>query len=426
MKLRIFSLLFPFLLSAQGYTSYFTGSPIDKVTTTEFGVCMMGGATEHDNAMRWLLQKANGGDVVVLRSSGSNGYNNYLYSELSVTVNSVETLVITSVAGASNPYVLDKVSKAEMIWFAGGDQWNYISYFKNNALEDVINNHINVKHAPIGGTSAGMAILGSAYFSAQNGSVTSAQALTNPYNTNVTLGHNDFLEVPFMNNVITDTHYDNPDRRGRQAAFIARLKNDSAMNVNGIACNEYVAVCIDDHGKAEVFGDYPNYQEFAYFIQGNCNNVGNVNTCQPNTQLSWNYPDGALKVYKVPGTMTGINYFNVDNWQNAIGSGGSWENWSINNGTLTTPSGLAPDCALATTTFDDDFVQITPNPFAERFVVNGIESGKLNIYDSQGRHVLSAIFKNECKVNTTSLAKGLYIIKIESKGKTTVRKVLKN
>lgn len=69
---------------------------------------MMGGASEHDNAMVWLLQKTDGGDVVVLRSSGSNGYNDYLYSELGVTVNSVETLVITSVAGATNPYVLEK------------------------------------------------------------------------------------------------------------------------------------------------------------------------------------------------------------------------------------------------------------------------------------------------------------------------------
>ena len=270
MKSKILALLFPLFALSQGYTSYFTGSATDRVVATDFGVCLMGGATEHDNAMRWLLQKANGGDVVVLRSSGSNGYNDYLYTQLGVTVNSVETLVITSVAGATNPYVLNKVAKAEMIWFAGGDQWDYISYFKNNALEDLINQHINTKHAPIGGTSAGMAILGGKYFSAQNGSVTSAEALANPYNSLVTLGNDDFLQVPYLDNVITDTHYDNPDRRGRQAVFLARFKNDLSINVNGIACNEYVAVCIDNMGKARVFGDYPNYQEFAYFIQGNC------------------------------------------------------------------------------------------------------------------------------------------------------------
>lgn len=92
-----------------------------------------------------MLEKANGGDVVILRSSGSNGYNDYFYSQLGVAVNSVETLVITSVAVATNPYALNKVANAEMIWFAGGDQWNYVSYFKDNALEDLLNHHINLK-----------------------------------------------------------------------------------------------------------------------------------------------------------------------------------------------------------------------------------------------------------------------------------------
>ena len=425
MKSKILALLFPLFALSQGYTSYFTGSATDRVVATDFGVCLMGGATEHDNAMRWLLQKANGGDVVVLRSSGSNGYNDYLYTQLGVTVNSVETLVITSVAGATNPYVLNKVAKAEMIWFAGGDQWDYISYFKNNALEDLINQHINTKHAPIGGTSAGMAILGGKYFSAQNGSVTSAEALANPYNSLVTLGNDDFLQVPYLDNVITDTHYDNPDRRGRQAVFLARFKNDLSINVNGIACNEYVAVCIDNMGKARVFGDYPNYQEFAYFIQGNCTNSTNVNTCQLNTPLTWNFPQGALKVYKVPGTMTGINYFNLDNWQNAIGSGGSFENWSINSGVLVANPGAAPDCTLTTNEFEENGIQILPNPFTDSFTVNGIESGILNIYDSQGRVVLATHFSNTSNINTTALSKGIYSIKIESQGKMTLRKALK-
>ena len=87
-----------------------------------------------------------------------------MYSTLGFTVNSVETLVITSVTGATNPYVLNKVANAELIWFAGGDQFQYVSYFKNNALENLINNHINAKNAPIGGTSAGMAILGGKTF----------------------------------------------------------------------------------------------------------------------------------------------------------------------------------------------------------------------------------------------------------------------
>ena len=54
----------------------------------------MGGAREDDNAMRWFLKQADGGDILVLRTSGSNGYNDYLYSELQVNVNSVESIVV--------------------------------------------------------------------------------------------------------------------------------------------------------------------------------------------------------------------------------------------------------------------------------------------------------------------------------------------
>ncbi len=49
--------------------------------------------------------------------------------------------------------------------------------------EDALNNFINVKQGVIGGTSAGMAILGNYYFTAANGTVTDEQALSNPYHS---------------------------------------------------------------------------------------------------------------------------------------------------------------------------------------------------------------------------------------------------
>lgn len=67
-----------------------------------------------------------------------------------------------------------------------------------------------------------MAILGEAYFDALQGSVTSSEALSNPYDPLVSIGRNDFLRVPFLKRVITDTHFDNPDRRGRHFTFLAR------------------------------------------------------------------------------------------------------------------------------------------------------------------------------------------------------------
>ena len=417
-------ILLPFFGFSQGYTSYFTGNSTNLTTNPEFGVCLMGGATEHDNAMIWLLQKANGGDVVVLRSSGSNGYNDYLYTDLGVTVNSVETLVITSVAGATNPYVLDKVSKAEMIWFAGGDQWNYVSFFKNNALEDILNNHINVKNAPIGGTSAGMAILGQQYFSAQNGSITSAQALNNPYHANITIGYDDFLSVPFLENVITDTHYDNPDRKGRQTTFLARNKNQLNENVFGIACNEYVAVCIGTDGKAHVYGDFPAYDEFAYFIQSNCENLNIPETCVAGTPLTWNNSGQALKVYKVGGTMDGTNYFDVNVWGNGIGLGGNWENWSVTNGVLNIVPGVAPNCILNNQDFNQNEIILYPNPVKNTLYIDGLLGVSYTIYDAQGRLIkASDSISNE--INVSSFSSGIYLIKILSEGKIKSKKFIK-
>ena len=87
-KLTLFMfLLWAFTAQAQNYVSYFTGNDVDVVTSPLGGVCLMGGATESDDAMKWFLERCDGGDVLVLRASGSDGYNDYLYSELGISVN---------------------------------------------------------------------------------------------------------------------------------------------------------------------------------------------------------------------------------------------------------------------------------------------------------------------------------------------------
>ena len=425
-KFLLLIFLIPVTIFAQGYTSYFTGNATNITTTPTDGTCLMGGATESDNAMRWMLQRANGGDILVLRCSGSYGYNNYFYTTLGVPVNSVETLVITSVAGATNPYVLDKVANAEMIWFAGGDQSLYVNYFKNNALEDLLNNHISVKHAPIGGTSAGMAILGGKYFAALNGSVTSPQALTNPYNSFVTIGVNDFLNIPYMNDVTTDTHFDNPDRKGRLMTFMAKNATDFNIRTYGIASNEYVAVCIDATGKAIVFGDYPNYQEFAYFAQTNCQPNYLPENCVSGSPLNWNRNGEAVKVYKVPGTINGTNYFQLSDW--TTGSGGSWENWSVNNGAFVSANGSQASCNLNNNVafFDENNVSVYPNPFNDLITINTSESGIIKIVDVSGKIILEDLISKNATIKTTSFAAGVYFFTFTSNGKSFTKKIIKN
>ncbi len=418
----LFLLIFNVVLS-QNYTEYSTWSTIDMVVSPDSGVCMMGGATEHDEAMRWFLLKANGGDVLVLRASGSDGYNNYFYSELGISVNSVTTFVINNEAGALDSYVLNKIANAEAIWFAGGDQYNYVSYFKNNDMEDALNHFINIKQGVIGGTSAGMAILGNYYFDAANGTVTNAQALANPYDSRVSLGYNDFLSIPYLENVVTDTHYDDPDRRGRHSVFLARFAQDNTSRSFGIACNEYTAVCVEPDGRASVYGDYPNYEEHAFFLQANCVLDFDPENCSSGNPLDWNRNGEAIKVYKVPGTNLGTNYFDISDWE--TGSGGTWQNWYITNGTFVTSSGSNPQCnSLSIQDNEDTKVQVFPNPFEDTiYITSKVELNKVKLFNVLGREVETIIDSNS--IDTSLLLSGLYFLKLESNSFKQTIKLIK-
>ena len=329
-------------LQAQNYISYFTGNTVDATSNPKGGACLMGGASEDDNAMKWFLQQADGGDILVLRASGSDGYNDYLFSQLGIPVNSVETIVCLNPLSGSDPYIVEKISKAEGIWFAGGDQWNYISYWRNTPMNVALNQAIE-RNCVLGGTSAGMAILGGIYFSAENGTVTSATTLNDPYSASVTVSNIPFLALPYLTQVITDTHYDNPDRRGRHVGFMARNTAETQNTTYGIACDEYVAICIDTLGMASIFGEYPAYDDYAYFVLPNCEVENNFpENCAAGFPLTWNQNNQALKAFKAYGTIGGTSSFNLNNWME--GTGGLWQDWWVDNGVLNEQSSDSPQC----------------------------------------------------------------------------------
>lgn len=307
------------------------GSTSDVTTNHQPGIVLAGGATDNDNAMSWFLAKAAGGDVVVLRSSGTDGYNDYLYN-LGPAVNSVETFLIDARSKAEDPGVAQSVRNAEALFIAGGDQADYVSFWKGTALGDAINYLVTTKGVTIGGTSAGCAIQGGVYFSALNGTVTSAEALSNPYGTTVQLGNGDFIQHSILSNVVTDTHYDNPDRRGRHMTFMARMIKDWGIDARGIGVEEYAAVCIEPNGTARVFGD-PAFDDNAFFLQSY---GGNPETCVSGSPLTWNRSGQAVKVYKIKGDDTGNKTFNLSTWNS--GNGGIWEDFSVNNGNLSVNS----------------------------------------------------------------------------------------
>ncbi|XLS29408.1 cyanophycinase [Flavobacteriaceae bacterium M23B6Z8] len=299
-----------------------TGSSADVTTTTTGGTVLMGGGPDVDRAMQWMIDKSGGGDFVVIRATGTNAYNDYIYGL--GTVNSVETLLIDSRSLANDAAIADKIRKAEALFIAGGDQYDYVSYWKGTKVEDAINYLRNVKQVPIGGTSAGCAIMGATYFDAANGTVRSSEALRNPYRTEVSLQRDNFIDNPFLDNTITDTHYNDPDRRGRHVTFLARMNQDWGINGKGIGVDEETAVCIDNSGKAVVFGN-----GYAFFLQ---QNGAGPERCAPRKSLDWYRNRRAVEVYKVLGNNSGANYFWLDRWNG--GSGGSWQYYYADRGRL--------------------------------------------------------------------------------------------
>jgi cyanophycinase len=309
--------------STGSLVTYITGDSADVATTTSPGLLLAGGSTDVDSAVKWFLQRSGGGDVVVIRASGADGYNKYMFGLF--TVNSVETIIINSRAKAMLPAVADKIRNAEALFIAGGDQWNYVTFWKDTPVQDAINYLLNTKKVPVGGTSAGLAILGSAYFSAQNGSAVSADALTDPYNNTVTLGEADFIDAPFMKNTITDSHYTQRDRQGRHITFLARLLKDFALpKVYGIGIDEQTAVCIDGFGEGKVFGT-----NAAYFLESN---QAEAETCIAKTPLTWNGSARAVKAYRIQGSLTGNGTANLTAWSGF--SGGKAYYYYVTRGVL--------------------------------------------------------------------------------------------
>ena len=320
---------------AQAFVLYNTGAEENGDFQASGGVCLMGGASESDEAMVWFLERAGGGDVVVLRTSGSDGYNDYMFNDLGVNIHRVTTVVCQSVSASYNEDVLTLVEGAEAIWFAGGDQSTYHNYWQGTPLNEAINDALTQRNVVVGGTSAGMAILGGLRFTAQNGTVNSGEALDNPYNPDMTLDNSPFLDVPLLANTFTDTHFDSPDRRGRLFTFLARAAQDWGISATAIACDEYTAVCIGETGLARVFGGAPQYNDNAYILTVNCElDVAAPEVCNSGQPLTWDQGQAAVNVWRAQGTVSGTPSYNLVGYPTS--DGGFWERWWAVDGTFST------------------------------------------------------------------------------------------
>jgi cyanophycinase-like exopeptidase len=421
------------ILHSQSYTSYFTGSEMDKaVGDQKFALTVMGGATEVDYAMRLFLEDAKGGDILVLRTSGSDGYNDYMYSELGIDVNSVETIVCHNREASSDPYVLERILKAEAVWFAGGNQWKYLSYWRDTPLQQYINFALLDKGIAVGGTSAGLAIMGSYQFTAENGTVTSAQALADPYNERMTIDNRPFLIIPLPVPIIFDSHFDDPDRRGRLVAFMARIRKDYGKYVMGIGLDEYTAVRFED-GEIVMFNDsWAEEDDFTHIYSYDCMAEPMNFIVEPGTPLTWDSDHIKYRKFRSrPSPVTRMSLINnsinvLPDEDNAINIVSGDYQTSIPN-FLEFPL----PCPLINSVENENLndVYLFPNPTSSSLDI--ITEGKviidLRVISANGLNhdIDMSCNSNGCKINTNNLPSGIYFLKLQIENNPIVRKFIK-
>jgi cyanophycinase len=265
MRLLIITLLLTTTAHAASYKYFRIGNLADVQTKPTAGTAMMGGGTDLDEAFRWLCQKANGGDFLILRATGDDDYNPWVNKLCHL--NSVATLIIPNREAANDPAVATIITQAEVVFIAGGDQSNYIRGWQDSPVETAINAGL-AAGKPIGGTSAGLAVEGEFVYAClkdkpDDKDLASTNVLPNPYFDRVTLVRN-FLKIPHLENLITDSHFAKRDRLGRSLGFLARIMQDGwSTTPREIAIDEKSAVLVEADGKAKVVGTGKG----AYFLR---------------------------------------------------------------------------------------------------------------------------------------------------------------
>lgn len=276
---------------------------------------LMGGRTDIDAAFQRLIAQSGGGNFVVIRASGADDYNPYVLGmtgdDGTTRMAAVQTIVTHSREAAADPFVLDCIRRAGALFIAGGDQGDYIRLWKGTPLAAELAAQLAARRLPIGGISAGLAVMGQFDYSALlSQGVTSAQALANPYHRYLTLDQG-FLTVPGLEGVVTDTHFFERDRMGRLLTFTARIIQDgwaAVDGVRGIGVDSDTALLLTGHvvervGAGPVWFVRPSVRPgvCAAKVPLTYNTVGiqRLGADGRFDLASWSSPDGATLAYTI-------------------------------------------------------------------------------------------------------------------------------
>lgn len=304
------------------YRAGLTGT--DARPQTSRGVLLAGGGPDNDAAMTAAITSAGRGDAVVLRMDDTGGaYAPYL---VSLGAASATELVFDAADGndsvsgpklaalralADSTYVERLLARAELVFFAGGNQTKYVDVFRGTRLATSVDALVQ-RGGVIGGTSAGMHVLSGVVHTPRGtgNSITSSLALRDPYIAVGELSGTASLEfspgpfhVPGLEAFVLDTHFSQRGRLGRETVFVAREISDGLATVvaaRGLACDEGTAVLSDASG-ARVFGSGTGGVTVVIPAAA-------PDRCEDNRTLDWRTE---LDLVRVPGSNTQPSTFDL-------------------------------------------------------------------------------------------------------------------
>jgi cyanophycinase len=251
------------------------GSATDSVFTPAGPALVLdGGELEVDAEFAWMRSALSAdktsrlGDVVVLTAEGNSGLDSDIYKV--APFNSVQTINLPPPSTRGDlVQAASIIDKAEAVFFDGGSQHAYVKWAGSPLMAAV--QRVYRRGGVVGGSSAGLAILGQYVFDSSHHTVASSEALANPYSPKVTFTRN-MLHFPPLAGWITDTHFAERNRFGRLTAFMARQIADDAVSddppeIYGVGIDEVAAVVVDKTGKARLLQS-PAHRGAAYFLVG--------------------------------------------------------------------------------------------------------------------------------------------------------------
>ena len=212
---------------------------------------LVGGGSEKNGASSWstpAYRWAGEGKRVAIIGVSTGSLAPYFTQQCGAAY--AREFAIASRDSADSQVLYDTLLTYDVIFFRGGDQYDYYSLYRNTKLQDAVTNLYN-NGGTICGTSAGMHILSSVVFTAQNGTAYPDDCIENPNNSDVKLA-DDFMNL--APGFIFDTHFAERARFGRLTAFLANYSLNKGISITGIGMDDMTCMTVDTNGLGTVYG----------------------------------------------------------------------------------------------------------------------------------------------------------------------------